>query len=343
MEGKDFANAVGVYESDQEAEFEVKLLASLDAITTKAGYGNRYKLLVANDEGYIYLKVGPEIYSRLKSKSGTCYRVRGTVSLYCGEAELTVNEMPEEIASRDYSVAFEKRTLEEIYLHLSRVTTNTKGCAFSSLTSFQGKYLGAMDDAVLLFFDGEKIIQVHGDSKVKNGLSQNAVYLISGAMTLFNYKPGIEYISSQRVDGDFDYTIDKTELETIDRTCYENFYEVDKNESYPEYSSFYQELKIFRGYANLYYKNSGEYLVLDTAFNENYYSTYTAAAQNKALFLHNDSCVNLTTEKDRTACPLYAYVDDEIYVEMVVAPYLWNTNKYWQVYVLEDTIQEVGK
>lgn len=341
LEGQDRVNDVGVYESDRKAELEVRLLASLDAITTKAGYGNRYKLLVANDEGSLYLKVGAEIYNRLKSQSGSCYRVRGTVSLYCGEAEITVDEMPEKIEDRAYSIDFEERTIEEIYTHLSQVTTNTKGCGFSSLTSFQGKYLGAMDDAVLLFYDGDKIVQVHGDSKVKNGLNENEVYRIFGAMTMFNYKPGVEYVSSERIQSGEEYAIDPTKLETIDRNCYSTYYEVDREDSYPEYSSFYQELKVFRGYVNLYYKNAGEYMVLDTAYQEEYYSTYSAASKEKALFLHNDSCVNLTTEKDRLACPLYEFVDRDAYVEMVVAPYLWNTQKYWQVFVLEDTIREI--
>lgn len=248
LEGQDRVNDVGVYESDRKAELEVRLLASLDAITTKAGYGNRYKLLVANDEGSLYLKVGAEIYNRLKSQSGSCYRVRGTVSLYCGEAEITVDEMPEKIEDRAYSIDFEERTIEEIYTHLSQVTTNTKGCGFSSLTSFQGKYLGAMDDAVLLFYDGDKIVQVHGDSKVKNGLNENEVYRIFGAMTMFNYKPGVEYVSSERIQSGEEYAIDPTKLETIDRNCYSTYYEVDREDSYPEYSSFYQELKVFRGY-----------------------------------------------------------------------------------------------
>ena len=61
-EYKGLENSVGVYESNYSVEIELKLLACLDAITTKTGYGDRYKILMSDGTDYIYLKTKQENY-----------------------------------------------------------------------------------------------------------------------------------------------------------------------------------------------------------------------------------------------------------------------------------------
>ena len=59
-------NSVGVYESDIEVNIKLKLLSTLDAITSKTGYGDRYKILMTDGEDYIYLKTTYQNYDYLK-------------------------------------------------------------------------------------------------------------------------------------------------------------------------------------------------------------------------------------------------------------------------------------
>lgn len=334
----DLINDKNVAESDLMVNIKAKLLARFDAITTKNGYGNRYKLLVANSEGYIYLKVDDMIYSKLENRIGSYFDITGKLSLYCGEVEITVNDMLLEIDHKNeqYENLYINKSLRQIYDHLSSISLNCKGCGYSSLVKFTGKYLATMDDVVLLFSDGDNIIQVHGPKKFKNSLSVGSVYDIYGAMNMYNFKPGIEYVYSkvntQTVISDYD----KSKLNTIDNEkMYSIKYENDKNSSYPSYSKQFEELRVYKGYANVYQKGYKYNIVLKETYKDVGYDTYTNAKDDKALFIKNESCVGLT---DFTFCPFNEYVLENVYIELVVAPYLWNTNKYWQVYALEDSI-----
>ena len=102
----------------------------------------------------------------------------------------------------------------------------------------------------------------------------------------------------------------------------------------------HQELRIYKGYANVYQKDYKYNVVLNDKYNKGVgYDTYTSAKNDKALFIKNESCVGLT---DFTFCPFNECVLENVYIEVVVAPYLWNTNKYWQVYVLENSISLIS-
>lgn len=330
-------NDKNVAESDIQVEIVAKVLARFDAITTQSGYGDRYKILVANEDGYIYLKVNGDIYSRLENKIGSFFNIKGNLSLYCGEVEITVSEMLTEVSheSNNYENLYVEKSLEQIYRNLDLVSLNTKGCGYSSLVKFTGKYLTTMDDVVLLFTDGSKIIQVHGPKKFKNSLSVGQVYDIYGAMNMYNYRPGIEYVFSKINNQVSISNYDKNSLDTINNSIYSIKYEVDENKIYPSYSSMFEELKVYRGYANFYQKGSNYYIVLTDQYkNESYYA-YTNARDDKAIFIKNESCVGLT---DFAFCPFGEYILENIYIELVVAPYLWNNLRYWQVFVIEDSI-----
>lgn len=335
-------NDKNVAESDLMVNIKAKVLSRFDAITTKNGYGNRYKILVVNDEGYIYLKVDDIIYSKLENKIGSYFDIVGNLSLYCGEVELTVNDMPTEISHVDdqYENLYISKSLRQIYDHLSSISLNCKGCGYSSLVKFTGKYLATMDDVVLLFSDGDNIIQVHGPKKFKNSLSVGSVYDIYGAMNMYNFKPGIEYVYSKINNQVSISDVDKSKLDTIDnQNLYSIKYETDKNSSYPSYSKQFEELRVYRGYANIYQKGYKYYVVLKDTYKDVGYDTYTIARDDKALFVKNESCVGLI---DFTFCPFYDFILEDVYIEVVVAPYLWNTNKYWQVYALEDSISVIS-
>ena len=56
--------------------------------------------------------------------------------------ELTVSDMPTEINHVDdqYENLYTSKSLRQIYDHLSSIYLNCKGCGYSSLVKFTGKY-----------------------------------------------------------------------------------------------------------------------------------------------------------------------------------------------------------
>ena len=91
---KGLENNVGVYESNKTVEIDLVLIACLDAITTQQGYGNRYKILMSDGEDYIYVKTSQENYKYLEKYADNrgVYKVKGNISLYNNEVEITVND-----------------------------------------------------------------------------------------------------------------------------------------------------------------------------------------------------------------------------------------------------------
>ena len=86
-------NNVGVYESNIEVDIDLTLIACLDAVTSKTGYGDRYKILMCDDNDYIYIKTTLENYQYLKQyvNDRSLYNIKGYISLY--NNEVTVRYM----------------------------------------------------------------------------------------------------------------------------------------------------------------------------------------------------------------------------------------------------------
>ena len=338
---KDQVNDNNVAYSETNCKIEGKLLGTYDAVTSKQNYGEQYKLLIANNEGYIYVKVDFDTYSFAKSKIGTSFEVKGKLSLYCDEPEIVLGgDLIEKEAPIDnVDTLFEqKNSILEVYDLIDNLTLNIKGCAFSSLVKFKAKLIAKMDDKVMLFYDGNNIIQGHNsDSKFFNGYTIGNTYEISGNIQMYHFKPSVECMKLNKVEMEVP-AIDKTKLEVIDSSMYNVQSKNESTTKLTDYTDMFKELKLFKGYVNTYDKGGNAYVVLDTNFSETYYDTYQEAANKKALFLKNDSCIKLYSDYDFINCPFYDYMDDAYEIDVVCAPYLWNTSKYWQVYALEDTI-----
>ena len=333
---KGLENNVGVYESNIEVSLNLKLLACLDAITTKAGYGNRYKILMTDGSDYIYLKVGEENYKYLKDyvKDQSVYFIKGNISLYNGEVELTVEDKPiylkDENINVDYDLIAEQTDLMNVYKELNNLKLNTKGIAFSKLVKVNVKCLAKdINNTNLYFGNGEYIINVHGHDKVTNSFQKDTSYTLIGAITMHNFRPGLEYVSHYNCD-DVEFNI--SDLKTMKASDFYNYkYEVDKYETYPNYTKLFEKPYVIEGYINSYVKDNKEYLVIDDVYKENYYSSYTAALNAKSVFLVNENYVGIT-DSNVKYCSLYEHLINGDKLKITVFPYLWNTQKYFQVY-----------
>ena len=329
-------NSVGVYESDIEVNIKLKLLSTLDAITSKTGYGDRYKILMTDGVDYIYLKTTYQNYDYLKKYvvDQGVYNVKGNISLYNDEVEISVVEKPIYLASEVIDVNYEQLakelTLEEIYAYSASLKLNCKGVSFSKIVKVNVKCLAKdINNENMYFGEGNYIINVHGHDKVTNKFTVGSSYTLFGAVQMYNFRPGLEYVSAlacEEIDVNFDNVESKTASD-----FYKYQYETDEDATYPNYSSlFYHPYKI-TGYVNSYLKDNKEYIVLEDKYNENYYSTYQNARSAKAVFFVNENYVKLTSANSKY-CPLYEHLLLGTKLEVVVFPYLWNTNDYPQVY-----------
>lgn len=329
-------NNVGVFESDVYVEIKLKLIACLDAVTSKTGYGDRYKLLMSDGRDYIYIKTSFENYDYLKGyvTDQSVYYVGGYISIYNNEIELTVNEKPTYLANEtinlDYD-CFESKTLEEIYVEINNLKLNCKGIAFSKIIKTEVLCLAKdINNTNLYFGSGNKIINVHGNDKVTNKFTKGKSYVLIGALSMHNFRPGLEYVDAYSIEEEVEFNINNLETKKASE-FYKYTYETDKDATYPNYSKLFENPYIIEGYANSYVKDGKEYIVLEDTYKNSYYSTYQNARDAKSVFFVNEDYTKLTASNSKY-CPMYEHLELGTKLEVVVFPYLWNTQKYPQVY-----------
>lgn len=327
----------GIYETNIKISIDLKLLACLDAITTKGSYGNRYKILMSDGIDYIYVKTNQTNYTYLKDyvQEQGVYTILGNISLYNDEVEISNTTKPIYLKDKKVEMAYEtltnEYTLEQIYTDLNSMTLNCKGVAFSKIVRTKVKCLAKdINNTNLYFTDGKKIINVHGDNKVTNKFQKDSSYILYGALSMYNFRGGLEYVFHESLNENIEFDTSNLTIKTASE-LYNYKYEVDKNSSYLEYSSLFESPFIVNGYVNYYEKDNKQYLVLEDNYNENIYSTYQNAISSKSLFFVNENYIKLTSS-NVTYCPLYEYVFESQQVQTIVFYYGWNTLKYPQVY-----------
>lgn len=333
---KGLENSVGVYESNVNVTIRLKLLATLDAITTQKGYGNRYKILMTDGSDYIYLKTNDDNYDYLKKyvTNQGVYQVTGYISLYNNEVELTVENKPVYLEGQTLDVSYdsfvETKSLSQIYDEINSLKLNSKGVAYSKLVKFSGKCLAKdINNTNMYFGNSDMIVNVHGHDKVTNSFTQGSSYTLIASIGMYNFKPSLEFVSSY---SSTPIDVSYENLETM--TCaefYKYSYEVDEDSTYPKYSNLFKKPYKVQGYANAYIKGGKEYMVLEDTYHQNLYSTYTSARSAKALFINNENYVGITNSNAKY-CPMYDHISDGALLDVIVFPYLWNTQDYPQVY-----------
>ena len=330
-------NSVGVYESNVKVSLNLKMLACLDAITTKSGYGDRYKILMTDGEDYIYVKTTQKNYEYLKKYVANkgVYKINGNISLYNNEVEITMKEdityLENENLVVDYNDISTSKSLYETYQLMNNLKLNCKGVGYSEIVKVKVKCLAKdINNTNMYFGNGDYIINVHGHDKVTNGFTVGSSYTLYGALNMYNFRPGLEYVHHEASSTSIEF--DVSNLQTMKASDFYKFkYETDKDSTYPNYSKLFEKPVIVEGYANSYTKDGKEYVVLDEKYNENYYNTYQNAMNAKAIFFANENYVKLTSSNSKY-CPMYEHIERETKLKVIVFPYLWNTQKYPEVY-----------
>lgn len=331
-------NEVGVYESTEEVEIDLQLIAVLDAITTKQGYGSRYKALMSDGEDYIYVKITDTEYKNLKKyvTERQTYHVKGVIGLYNNtETEIISNGEIEYIGDKiiltDYLSLADELSLSDIYENLNNLALNCKGVAYSSIIKTKVTCLAKDINSTNLYFgNGQYIINVHGNDKVTNNFTKGSSYILVGALNVYNYRPSLEYVYSEPISEEI--TFDYNNALSLKASEFYNYtYQVDEEEKYPEYTKFFETPKLVEGYINYYLKDGKGNLVLTDNYYNSPFSTIENAKSAKSIMIDNENCRQLT-DSNVAYCPLYEYALEEIKVRLVVFPYMWNTSKYPLVY-----------
>lgn len=328
-------NSVGVYESNIEADIDLTLIACLDAVTTKTGYGDRYKILMCDDNDYIYIKTSAENYQYLKQyvNDRSLYNIKGNISLYNNEVEITVSTKPTYLNTSkniNYDNFASLKTLSETYDELNDLKLNCKGISFSKIVKIHAKCLSKdINNTNMYFGNGDYIINVHGNDKVTNKFTKDNNYVLYAALSMHNFRPSLEYVYHTSLN-DEDIIIDYSNLETKQASdFYKYTYEVDKDSSYPNYSSMFKHPYFVEGYFNLYIKSNKYYAVIESTYKDTYYSTYQNARSAKTLMIVNENYVGLS---DLKYLPVLNELENGTKIKAIVFPYLWNTNDYPQIY-----------
>ena len=319
-----------------------------DMVTTQAGSGNQYSAFAVDETGYLYCDIDLATYSgNPKKYAGTenqYFRIQGTLSSFKGTPHVQVRSF-DFIQNPTMSIGVDDiqnlsssiQNMGDVYSYIADMPINLKGCGFGDIASFTGKYIAEMDDSVLLFSDGTHLMKVHGNNKISNSFTLNQVYTVYGVMDEYRFAPGMEYLEKVASEETIEDIASATSV-----TCASTYswnYKNDTDAHQSNYEGLFGKTYSVTGYVNAYTKNEKKYFVLTDAAYDADFNAYVNAVSAKALFFKNDTENSLYKKADFDSSLLYPYYTSKERVTLQFAPYLWNTSKYFQGYILPGSLE----
>lgn len=348
-----FVNAVGVYTSNVTATFTAQLLTAQDYITTQAGYGDRYFAFVANETGYITLKMSYRYYENLNKyhENQDVYTFTGHIGLYNDEVVVELTAKPTHLpgVSLTYdlnSFSAARGDLTNFITNVKSLKRNSKGIAFNPQpTTYTLKYVEKVENAIALFTDGVSYVKMHSHQKINNYFTLGKVYNLTVREGSFYYYAEFEYLShttSNKV-----ITEDFSSAAQISASALYNYtYDDSKGKENATGNMNYMDISAnrfyFEGYVNIYADQPKYSLVIDDTSKPDY-GTYINARDGKALFINNDHSANKYLNELENFSPLYDYTFPESNgvkpkISFYFTPYRMNSQKYWQIQIFTDTV-----
>lgn len=344
-------NASNIATSSLAVKVRAQLLSLFDYVAGGNDYTYRNKALVANGDGYILVSMSATHYGLIKDyvSQQQVYDFTGTIGLYNGEPEIVIdmNIRPQYLT--DVTLSYVLPTINEpniagVFTQLKTMKVNNKGIGYLvSPRLMRLRYVTKLENSIALFTDGTNVVQVYGHDRINNNFSVDLVYQLVLVPGFYYYKTTFTYVnhtSSNEVIPVLEVSkwMTATTLYTYTYVLEPKYAsDVTKNLNYAElFINAYR----FAGYANYYVTDNQANISFDDS-PKDYYTTYTNARDAKSLFINNDNGLKLYTDRDFLNCPYWpeASLDkaSKPMVEFVFVPYLLNTNKYFQIQVMENT------
>lgn len=353
-------NDVGIANGDELVKIRVRIVADLDSVTTQGNYGSeRYKMLAIDTSGSLYVRMASadrealQKYVSTSSSFGSTLDIIGYPSLYREENELlfySYGVSPVQVDVNFQSIATSMSSISSIYSEIGEMKMNNKGRAFSEVISFDAYCLHklATDDNNLIFIDNNNSILAYDQKNLYNGISEGVTYKIYASLEMMSFRPSVVLLqieSSSRQDISFsNFEIGGLGTSFTGAQLYAKAPGKDYDPTaYPtnsNYSDLFGKMYRYEGYINYYLKNETAYMVLEDSAHSTGYSAYTNAANAKALFVNNHSEEALYSNSDFNNSVLYQALiaNPSKKYSVYVFPYFWNTNNYFQVELLLNSL-----
>jgi hypothetical protein len=353
-------NDVGIANGDELVKIRVRLVADLDSLTTQGNYGSeRYKMLAIDTSGSLYIRLASadrealQKYVSASSSFGSTLDIIGYPSLYREENELlfySYGVSPIQVDVDFQSVATSMTSISSIYSEISGMKMNNKGRAFGKVISFDAYCLHklATDDNNLIFIDNNNSVLAYDQKNLYNGISEGVTYRVYASLEMMSFRPSVVLLqieSSSRQDISFsNFEIDGLGNSFTGAQLYAKApgkdYDPTSYPTNPNYTDMFGKMYRYEGYINYYLKNEMVYMILEDSAHSTGYSAYTNAANAKALFVNNHSEEALYSNSDFDNSVLYQALNanPSKKYSAYVFPYFWNTNNYFQVELLLNSL-----
>lgn len=340
-------NEAGYYKSEKIVEFDGKVLTIADSVCTKKYYNesNRYKALVSDGDSLAYVAIDEAMYKSMKDYAGasnSVYHFKAYLGKYYASAELIALEVTwlNKTLAHDFSYdSLPLLNLSEVQEEIASLPISEKGFCYGETIRFQATYIDELVQEVLLFSDGVKTIELHGDNKISNSFSKGNRYEVVANLGLYQYKPSLEFVTiAQRLEGK-DELPPSTAKTAVNQ--YSFTYQKDKKYHQSKYENEYYSAFEFTGYVNAFAKDGTYNFVLIDQYKEANFSTKETARAGKALFVNNETERNVYGEKELSYSKLYEYYLENKRIKVTYSPYLFHTESYWMVFCHFSTLSVI--
>ncbi|MEE3432144.1 MAG: hypothetical protein VZR78_05350, partial [Candidatus Enteromonas sp.] len=333
----DSLNSAGYVVSGTSMKVKAKVLAIIDSIATKANYNvsNQYKAYIQDASGCMYAAFDSALYAKVKNYVGqdnTVYTLTGRIGRYYDQPELIVDSYTfedETLTGLASFSSFEEKSLSEIKSEIASLPISEKGVSYGRPIVFNAKYVDELVQENLLFSDNELTIQLHGSSKISNSFVKGNNYKVAALLGLHIYKPSLTFLGI--VSNEASTTFNPAVSPLSATELYNVKYTKDSASHATNYENVFYSWRRFRGYVSCYQKDGKSFFVLDDTESREFPS-YTAALNAKTIFVNNESEKNIYSQADANGSILLDYYQNETEIIIDYVPYLYNTNRYWQIF-----------
>lgn len=308
-------------------------------VTLRATYFSNYSetsapydrlMYFADATGFLYVRTSQNNAEKLLLCNKS-YEIQGQISNYYNHYEVVMTTYKEinTLSVTALTNSERKDSIIDIHQDIKQIPLDHKGTSYTKMVSVEAQYIAKIDNALLLFYDGSNVIQLHGvdnaafkysSGQIGNNFILNDHYLLTGLIGEYLYKPGMQYVTATRLDKPNSVT-------------FNNFKNIKASDIYKlstdgEKSNFYPYILKMTCYVKVNNSNSSKwiYALVDNLTDRVVWQTNSYP--NQSLYVRNYDDLNVI----RVLEPLY---ESKQQVDVYFSLYNYITNDHaWYVHFL---------